>query len=113
MSKNKDKDTNDELMDKINQLTTNDSLKAKDIEYIKKTQDDMKASIEKLNTTVEEYYVNQDQFAPVKFLVQGLAGGILLTVLIAVASLVIIPRAESTSHQLSISPAPSVLPTNQ
>ena len=109
------KTTNDELMDKINTLVTNDALKSQDIQYIKKDAEDIKQAIGDLDKKVENFYVSQDSFYPVKLFAYGAASAILLTVVIAMCSLVIIPRTTSTEGQpqraITAAPQPAVLPT--
>ena len=83
---------NNEVLDKINDLTVAESNNSKDIGYIKSDTQDIKNSITVLSKRVEDFYVSQDQFYPVKTAVYGLMGGILITVLIAILSLVIIPQ---------------------
>ena len=66
-----------------------------DIALIKQKLDGVETSIKK----IEDYYVNHDQFFPVKLLVYGLAGGVLLTVLGAVLALVVMPGLQPSAQQ--------------
>ena len=102
-----EKEELDQITEKLNDLVTNDALKSKDIEYIKDETKDIKNSLDLLAKRVEEFYVNQDQFWPVKTMVYGLAGGILLTVLVAMMTLVTITHT-SSGTQILPSPAPTV-----
>lgn len=91
-------DNNDELLEKINDLTIAEAINSQDIKYIKDDTQDIKTSVAVLSKRVEDFYVNQDQFYPVKTMVYGLAGGVLITVLIAILSLIIIPQVMSPTN---------------
>ena len=111
------KTTNEDLLAKINELVLTESRNNQDIKNNIAETKVVKDSVAALAIRVEEYYVNQDQFWPIKTAVYGLMGGILLTVLIAVLALVVVPRVASPNgqtpapmHSLSIAPSPSVLP---
>ena len=100
----------DEIIEKLNELATSEALNSKDVEYIKEEVKDVKVSLNNLAQRVEEFYVNQDQFWPVKTMVYGLAGGILLTVLVAMMTLIIISHT-GVVHGNESTVAPSVLPS--
>jgi hypothetical protein len=91
-------DNNEELLEKINDLTVAETLNATDIKYIKEDTKDIKQSVAELSARMESYYVNLDMWWPVKTAVYGLMGGILLTVLVAVLGLVIIPQFNVNSQ---------------
>jgi hypothetical protein len=88
-------DNSEELLDKINDLTVSEAVNQQDIKNIKEDTQEIKQSVSALAARVESYYVNNDVFYPVKTAVYGLMGGILITVLIAVLSLIIIPQIAS------------------
>jgi hypothetical protein len=94
-------DSDLELINKINELTMAENKNAMSIEYVTKDVKDVKDSVDALAKKVEDYYVNNDVFYPVKTLVYGFTGGILLTILFAVLSLILIPKITITP---SVSP---------
>lgn len=91
-------ESQENLLNKINELAIAESSNSLNIGNIQGDIKEVKESVENLTKKVEEYYVNNDRFWPVKTLVYGFAGGILLTVLFSILSLVLIPRMTVSSN---------------
>lgn len=72
----------DDFQDKAATLAKDAALLAKDIEYIK-------AQVNQINMKLDENYVTQDEFDPIKKIVYGMVSVILLAVLGAIVALVV------------------------
>ena len=108
----------DELKNELNDVALTENTNQTNIANIKEKIGALESKVgeltDKLSTNkdeiikgVKEEFVKYVEFEPVKTLVYGLVGGVLLAVLFAVLALVIIP----TVHNISTDPAflPSVV----
>ena len=66
------------------------AVMARDIEYIKKEVDGVSKKVTDLDDKVSKNYVSQEEFKPIKMLVYGLVGIILVAVIGALLKLVIL-----------------------
>ena len=89
-------------VDKISIEVQKIDVNEKQLNYLEKNLERIERTVEKVVTQIEnmkkdihdemrDTYVNNDKFEPVKIIVYGIAGVVLLTVLAALLGIVVIP----------------------
>lgn len=93
-----------DIRDAIQRLSIAESMNRQDIQYVKENIDSIEAKLDKISSNItidkqdlikdiREEFVKYVEFSPVKQLVYGMVGGILLSVLGVFTSVVLVPSA--------------------